>query len=143
MEQSRVHYPGGFFLPGHPGHVIRCLHLRPVSRHTRGQVLQSGTLLHHPRWNLPGLYLSLHPHRPPHGGFLLPPEAPRGALRCHVLLCPCHQNQSHRSDSGGQQKEDLHQETEVHERLGSGGHRLRPDQSTAQSGGHPHRPGAS
>lgn len=143
VEQSRVHHPGGLFLSGHPGHVLRNLHLRLVPRHSCGQILQPRAVLHHPGRDLPGLSVSFHPHRPPHRGLLLPSEASCGTLGSHVLLSPGDQNQSHRPHSGRQQEEDMHQKTEIHERLGSGGHRLHLDQCPAHLGNYPHHHGAS
>lgn len=142
MEKSRVHYPGGLLLSGHPGNIICYLHLCLIPRHTGGKILQPGALLHHPCRDLPGLSVPFHSHRPTHRGLLLPPETSCWTLSCHVLLSPGNQNQSHRSHPGGQQEEDLHEEAEVHERLGSGGHRLHPDKCPAHTGNYPHHHGA-
>ena len=142
VEQHRVHHSHRLFLLGHPCHLVCHPDFRAIPRHTCGQVLQPGALLHHPSWHLPWLRLSLHPHCQAHYHLLLPAAPPGRPLFCHVLLRFSDQNQPHRTHLGGQQEEDLHPEAQVYERLGPGDHCLNSDQRAANLGGNPDHHGA-
>ncbi len=79
----------------------------------------------------PGLPVHLLSYRQTSLHLLLPAAAGHRLIACHELLSPRHQDQSHRSDPGRQQKENLHQEASFHERLCPAGDRLPTDPPAA------------
>ncbi len=126
-----AHRGRGLRLLGPDGHILRHLHLHHLSWHSGGEVVQSRAVLHHSGGHLSGLPVHLLSYRQTSLHLLLPAAAGHRLIACHELLSPRHQDQSHRSDPGRQQKENLHQEASFHERLCPAGDRLPTDPPAA------------